>query len=105
MPDEGSSSKTAREPPMRAQPTDSLRFMPPESTRERACAFSGIPTSFIIAATACAPRTHRQAVVAPVNDPDAREARGDRARSVGANHMRMRIHDRTCTCTWTCTCT
>ena len=52
MPDEGSSSSTAFEPPMRAQPTESLRFIPPLSARERACALPSSPTSTAIAAAA-----------------------------------------------------
>ena len=54
MPDDGSSSSTAREPPMSAHTTESLRFIPPESAWERVCAFSGMPTSLIIERTALA---------------------------------------------------
>ena len=40
MPEVGSSRKTMRLPPMKAMPTDSLRFCPPDSVLENALRFS-----------------------------------------------------------------
>ena len=41
IPEDGSSRSTAREPPMSAQPTLSLRFIPPESACDRVCVGGG----------------------------------------------------------------
>lgn len=49
MPDVGSSRKTTREPPMRAIPTDSFRFCPPDSVFVSSFSFSVRPTSFRVA--------------------------------------------------------
>eukprot|EP00965_Chrysotila_dentata_P139613 4615964-Pleurochrysis_carterae.AAC.3 len=52
MPLVGSSKSTALEPPMSEQPTESLRFIPPESAAERACALSCRPMAVSIWPTA-----------------------------------------------------
>ena len=45
IPDVGSSRKTIFEPPIRAMPTDSFRFCPPERVFVRSFFFSARPTS------------------------------------------------------------